>query len=392
MKISSWPYFDDEQIEKVVNVLKKGKVNSWHGNETKNFEKEFASWSNNQYAIAIANGSLALSSAYLSLNIGEGDEVITTPRTFIATASSISLLKAVPIFADVDINSGNISAENIEPLINKKTKAISVVHLAGWPADMINIKKLAKQYNLALIEDCAQSHGARIKLNDNFKSVGSFGDVAAWSFCQDKIISTGGEGGMITTDNNKIFKRIWSLKDHGKSYELSLKKSDSYSFRWLHENFGSNFRLTEMQSAIGRSQLRLMDDWHQKRTRNAMILFEILNHISNLRIPMPSSNIVHAWYKFYCYLEEDSLSIGWDRERIINEIREQSYPAFSGSCSEIYLENCFKKNLSKNQKRLKNAKSLGDTSLMFLVHPTITVDEMKEYAFAIKKVLNKAKR
>ena len=295
MKISSWPYFDDEQIEKVVNVLKKGKVNSWHGNETKNFEKEFASWSNSKYAIAIANGSLALSSAYLSLNIGEGDEVITTPRTFIATASSISLLKAVPIFADVDINSGNISAENIEPLINKKTKAISVVHLAGWPADMIKIKKLAKQYNLALIEDCAQSHGAKIKLNDNFKSVGSFGDVAAWSFCQDKIISTGGEGGMITTDNNKIFKRIWSLKDHGKSYDLSLKKSDSYSFRWLHDNFGSNFRLTEMQSAIGRSQLNLMNEWHQIRTRNAMILSKILNQISILRIPMPPENMVHAW-------------------------------------------------------------------------------------------------
>ena len=392
MKISSWPYFDDEQIEKVVNVLKKGKVNSWHGNETKNFEKEFASWSNNQYAIAIANGSLALSSAYLSLNIGEGDEVITTPRTFIATASSISLLKAVPIFADVDINSGNISAENIEPLINKKTKAISVVHLAGWPADMINIKKLAKQYNLALIEDCAQSHGARIKLNDNFKSVGSFGDVAAWSFCQDKIISTGGEGGMITTDNNKIFKRIWSLKDHGKSYELSLKKSDSYSFRWLHENFGSNFRLTEMQSAIGRSQLRLMDDWHQKRTRNAMILFEILNKITILRIPMPPDNMIHAWYKFHCYIKEDSLLDGWDRDRIINEIRNKSFPAFSGSCSEIYLEKCFRKNSTTNQERLKNARSLGDSSLMFLVHPTITVDEMKEYALVIKKVLNKAKR
>lgn len=392
MKISSWPYFDDTQIEKVINVLKKGKVNSWHGNETKNFEKEFASWSNSNYAIAIANGSLALSSAYLSLNIGEGDEVITTPRTFIATASSISLLKAVPIFADVDINSGNISAENIEPLINKKTKAISVVHLAGWPADMIKIKKLAKQYNLALIEDCAQSHGAKIKLNDNFKSVGSFGDVAAWSFCQDKIISTGGEGGMITTDNNKIFKRIWSLKDHGKSYDLSLKKSDSYSFRWLHDNFGSNFRLTEMQSAIGRSQLNLMNEWHQIRTRNAMILSKILNQISILRIPMPPENMVHAWYKFHCYIKENSLKDGWDRDRIINEIRSKSYPAFSGSCSEIYLEKCFRENLSKNQKRLKNAKSLGETSLMFLVHPTITVNEMKEYAFSIKKVLDTAKR
>ena len=392
MKISSWPYFDDKQIEKVVNVLKKGKVNSWHGNETKNFEKEFARWSNNKYAIAIANGSLALSSAYLSLNIGRGDEVITTPRTFIATASSISLLKAVPVFADVDINSGNITAKSIEPLITKKTKAISVVHLAGWPAEMIEIKKLAKEYNLYIIEDCAQSHGAKIKLNDNFKSVGSFGDVAAWSFCQDKIISTGGEGGMITTDNIEIFKRIWSLKDHGKSYELSLKKTESYCFRWLHENFGSNFRLTEMQSAIGRSQLNLMNDWHQKRTRNAMILFKILNKITNLRIPIPPDNLIHAWYKFHCYIKVDSLQNGWNRDRIVNEIRKKSYPAFSGSCSEIYLEKCFKNNSIKKQKRLKNAKSLGESSLMFLVHPTITIDQMKEYALTIKSILDKAKR
>ena len=392
MKISPWPYFDDEQIGQVVNVLKKGKVNSWHGNETKNFEKEFASWSNNKYAIAIANGSLALSSAYLSLNIGKGDEVITTPRTFIATASSISLLKAVPIFADVDINSGNITAKNIEPLISKKTKAISVVHLAGWPAEMIEIKKLAKEYKLNVIEDCAQSHGAKIKLNGDFKSVGSFGDVAAWSFCQDKIISTGGEGGMITTDNNEIFKRIWSLKDHGKSYELSFKKTDSYCFRWLHENFGSNFRLTEMQSAIGRSQLKLMNDWHQKRTRNAMILYEILSQITNLRIPIPPDNLIHAWYKFHCYIRENSLLDGWNRDRIVNEIRKKSYPAFSGSCSEIYLEKCFKKNSIKKQKRLMNAKSLGESSLMFLVHPTITIDQMKEYALTIKSILDIAKR
>ena len=392
MKISSWPYFDKAQISKVTKVLKSGKVNYWTGNETKNFEKEFAHWSDNKYAIAVANGSLALSSAYLSLNIGEGDEVITTPRTFIATASSISLLKGIPIFADVDINSGNITAKTIEPLITKKTKAISVVHVGGWPADMIEISDLAKKYNLALIEDCAQCHGGKVKKGSEFKSVGSFGDIATWSFCQDKIISTGGEGGTVTTNNKYLSKKVWSLKDHGKSPDLINDKITSNKFKWLHEDFGSNFRLTEMQSAIGRIQLRLLEDFHKKRKRNALILIENLKDLTNIRIPIPPVNIIHAWYKFYCYLKKDSLLPEWNRERIIDEINNQSYPAFSGSCSEIYLEKCFVKYQKKRNSRLPNAMSLGENSLMFLVHPTITTNEMKRYSNAIRKVLLKAKR
>ena len=392
MKISPWPYFDEKQIEKVADVLKTGKVNSWFGDETNKFEKEFANWSNNKYAIALANGSLALSSAYLSLNIREGDQVITTPRTFIATASSISLLKAMPIFADVDIDSGNITAETIEPLINKRTKAISVVHLGGWPAEMEKICQLAKKYKLSLIEDCAQSHGAKIKIGSDFQSVGSFGDIAAWSFCQDKIISTGGEGGMVTTNNKSLFKKVWSIKDHGKSYDLVFKKTNSKSFRWLHENFGSNFRLTEMQSAIGRIQLKLIHNWQKIRTRNALILIESLKELSNLRIPIPPNNIIHAWYKFHCYVNLDSLLEDWSRDRIIDEINAHSYPAFSGSCSEIYLEKCFSKYQKSKKLSLKNASHLGRSSLTFLIHPTITKTEMENYAMVIKKVLKKAQK
>ena len=392
MNISPWPYFDEKQIKIVSDILRSGKVNYWTGEETKNFEKEFASWSDNNYAIALANGSLALSSAYLALKIGEGDEVITTPRTFIATSSSICLLKAKPIFADVDLNSGNITAKSIEPLITKKTKAISVVHIGGWPAEMIEISKLAKHYNLSLIEDCAQAHGGKIKVEDEFKSVGSFSDIAAWSFCQDKIISTGGEGGMITTNNKDLYKRIWSLKDHGKSYELSLNKLNSNGFRWLHNSFGSNFRLTEMQSAIGRIQLSLMKEWHKKRTRNANILIKILKDSTNLRIPLPPKNIIHAWYKFYCYIKKDSLLNDWSRERVIKEIKKENFPAFSGSCSEIYLEKCFDGYSNSYNKRLMNARSIGEDSLMFLVHPTISEIEMEKYALTIKKILMKAKK
>ena len=392
MNISPWPYFDEQQIKSVSNVLNSGKVNYWTGEETKNFEKEFAKWSNNNYSIALANGSLALSASYLALKIGNGDEVITTPRTFIATSSSICLLKAKPVFADVDLNSGNITAQSIEPLITKRTKAISVVHIGGWPADMIEISKLAKNYNLSLIEDCAQAHGGKIKVDGEFKSVGSFSDVAAWSFCQDKIISTGGEGGMITTSNEDLYKKIWSIKDHGKSYNLSLNKTKSNKFKWLHNNFGSNFRLTEIQSAIGRIQLTLMEDWHKKRTRNANILFKILKDLTNVRIPMPPTNLIHAWYKFHCYIKKDSLSKEWSRERIIDEINQKNLPAYSGSCSEIYLEKCFQKYSNSYNKRLINARSLGENSLMFLVHPTIKPSEMEEYGLIIKEVLIKAKK
>ena len=392
MNIPPWPYFDEKQINTVSNVLRSGKVNYWTGEETKNFEKEFARWSNNNYAIALANGSLALSSAYLALKIGEGDEVITSPRTFVATSSSICLLKAKPIFADVDLNSGNITARSIEPLITKKTKAISVVHIGGWPAEMIEISKLAKTYNLSIVEDCAQAHGGKIKSGNQFKSVGCFSDIATWSFCQDKIISTGGEGGMVTTNNENLYKKIWSLKDHGKSYELILKQEKSDTFRWLHNSLGSNFRLTEMQSAIGRIQLNLIEDWHKKRTRNAEILIEILKDLTNLRIPIPPKNIIHAWYKFHCYIKKDSLSNTWSRERIIREINQEKFPAFSGSCSEIYLEKCFQEYSNSYDKRLINARSLGENSLMFLVHPTIKPKEMEKYALTIKKVLIKAKK
>ena len=392
MKIPSWPFFEQDEIHKVSEILKSGKVNYWTGQETRFFENEFSKWSNNNYGIALANGSLALSSAYLSLNIGENDEVITTPRTFIATASSLCLLKAKPIFADVDINSGNITAETIEPLINKKTKAISVVHIGGWPAEMKIIKNLAEKYNLSLVEDCAQAHGAKIKDKDKYYSVGSFGDVAAWSFCQDKILTTGGEGGMVTTNKKELFKKIWSIKDHGKSYELTFKNNQSHSFRWLHENFGSNFRLTEMQSAIGRLQLSKLDEWNKIRTRNANILIKHLKDLPNLIVPIPRKGLIHAWYKFNCYLNFDAISSDWNRERIINEIRNEKYPAFSGSCSEIYLEKCFKKNNIFQNKRLKNARKLGETSLMFLLHPTIDINNMEAYSKIIRKVLLKAIR
>ena len=390
MTISTWPQFDSEQIAKVSEVLRSGKVNYWTGKEVKAFEKDYSDWAGTKNAIALANGSVALSAAYLAIGLGPGDEIITTPRTFIATASAAVLIGARPIFADVDPNSGAITPETIEPLITPRTKAISVVHLAGWPADIAAICDLAKSYKLFVVEDCAQAHGASLLIDGIKKSVGSFGDIAAWSFCQDKIISTGGEGGMITTSDSKFDEIVWSLKDHGKSKESLKQKDYPLGFRWLHEKFGSNLRLTELQSAIGRLQLRHLPEWTDIRTRNALCMAKALDSISTVRVPLPPDDLTHAWYKFYCYIKPSSLSDGWDRDRIVAEIMSRNYPAFHGGCSEIYLEKCFQKANITPSRRLKIASELGETSLMFLVHPTITEEEMLDYSDVVKSILRRA--
>ena len=388
--LSRWPSFGEDELSAVSNVLSSGNVNYWTGTETKYFEKEFSQYTSIPYSIAVANGSLALSSCYLAAGLKPGDEVITTPRTFIATASSLVLLRVKPIFADVDHDSGCITAQSIEPLITSKTKAISVVHLSGWPADMTAICELAASRNLVVIEDCAQAHGAAILTDKQWRSVGSFGQLAAWSFCQDKILTTGGEGGMITTSNQSYWHHMWSLKEHGKSYNEVMAPSDDKGYRWLHNRFGSNFRMTEMQSAIGRIQLRQLDKWNRKRATNADIVYNTLSNCSLIRLPLPPDNYRHAWYKFHVYINPDALSSGWSRDQILNEIASMGYPGLSGSCSEIYLEKCFKEaGLAPNQ-RLPIARELGETSILFLVHPTITSDQMERYMTAVHTVLMRA--
>ena len=388
MPLAPWPQFDTEQIEAVSRVLASGMVNTWTGQETTAFEQEFAAWCGSSHAIALANGSLALSAAYLAIGLGAGDELITTPRTFIATASSAVLLGTRPVFADVDADSGAITAESIAPLITARTKAIAVVHLGGWPADMPAICDLARSHGLAVIEDCAQAHGACI----NGQSVGSFADVAAWSFCQDKIMSTAGEGGMVTTSRPELWDAMWAFKDHGKTHEAVFGREHPPGFRWLHERFGSNFRLTELQSAIGRLQLQRLPQWTAARTRNALLLAEALVDLPAVRVPLTAEGLVHAWYKFYAFVQPEALAAGWSRDRILAEIAGLGYPALSGSCSEIYLEKCFQDAGLAPTERLPVARLLGETSLMFLVHPTITPEQIAGYAEAVRAVVKRACR
>ena len=387
MEFEKWPYYDTEQINAVCNTLISGNVNYWTGTQTKQFEENFAKWCGTKYSIALANGTAALDASYKSLRLENDDEVITTPRTFIATSSSAIINGLKPIFADVDADSGNISPTSISERITKRTKAIAVVHIGGWPAEIKKILDIAKTYNLKVIEDCSQAHGAAIKINEKFKSVGSFGDVSTWSFCQDKIMTTGGEGGMITTNSSDIWEFIWSFKDHGKSYKEVHNNKNKEGFKWLHENIGSNLRLTEMQSALGNIQLERIHEWNKIRSKNASIISNKIKDLDIIRVPTIPENVRHAWYKYYCYLKPKNIKSDWSRTRIIKEINKIGFPAFEGGCGEIYLEKIFKKFALTPDIRLPVAKRLSETSLMFVVHPTISLENMEIYADSIRKVL-----
>lgn len=385
---SPWPSYSDEEAEVVARVLRSNKVNYWTGEETKSFEREFAKWIGIDHAVAMANGTVSLDAVWKVLGIGPDDEVITTPRSFIASASSIVMAGGWPVFADVDRNSQNITPESVTPLINKRTRAILCVHHAGWPCDMAGFRKLADAHGLALIEDCAQAHGAAI----GGRSVGTFGDMSAWSFCQDKIITTGGEGGMVTTADNALRNALWSVKDHGKSYDAVHSRQKEPGFRWLHESWGSNWRMTEMQGAIGRIQLRRMSEWHAARKRNAEMLADAFRDMPALRVPLPEKGIEHAWYRFSAFVRPEALADGWTRDRILLEVAEAGVPCFSGGCPEIYREKIFIDTGLAPRQRLPAAAELGETSLMFLVHPTLTENEIATTIEAVASVVWRATR
>ena len=380
-----WPHFEEEEIAAAAHVLQSGRVNYWTGEEVRSFEKEFADYVGTGYSVALANGTLALELALHALGIGPGDEVITTSRTFIASASAVVMRGAEPVFADVDPESQNLTAETIRRALTPRTKAIIAVHLAGWPCDMDSIMELAAEHGLKVIEDCAQAQGARWR----GKMVGSFGDAAAFSFCQDKIMTTGGEGGMLVTSHRHVWERAWSFKDHGKSYDAVYNRSHPSGFRWLHESFGTNWRMTEMQGAIGRVLLKKVPGWIERRRRNADLLRQSLGGLEALRIPKPPAQAEHAWYKFYAFVEPSLLRPGWSRDRILAEIESRGIPCFSGSCSEIYLEKAFESG-GRPTDRLPVARLLGDTSLMFLVHPTLGDEEMVRCGEIVSEVVTLA--
>lgn len=389
---SPWPSFTTEEADAVRDVLLSNKVNYWTGTECRDFEREFAAWCGVPHAVALANGTLALDVALKALGIGPGDEVVVTPRTFMASVSCVVNAGATPVFADVDADTGNLSAATIAAALSPRTRAVIVVHLAGWPCDMDPIMALAGQHGFKVIEDCAQAHGARYK----GRSVGSIGHIGAWSFCQDKIMTTAGEGGMVTTNDEALWRAMWAYKDHGKSYAAVYERAHPPGFRWVIEGFGTNWRMLEVQAAVGRIQLRRMQEWTARRTAHAQAIWAACQGFACVRVPdfaaamarAPGS--VHAHYKCYVYVRPEALAPGWSRDRIVDAINALGVPCYQGSCSEVYLEKAFDGTGWRPAERLPVARALGETSLMFLVHPTLTAGEVQQTCAAIRQVLGQA--
>lgn len=385
---SPWPSYTQEEADAVARVLLSNRVNQWTGDEVKSFQDEFAAWCGVPHAIALGNGTLALDLCWKVLGIGPGDEVVVTPRTFMASASSIATAGATPIFADVDPDSQNITPETVARVLSPRTKAVLLVHLAGWPCDMDGFRDLAKAHNLLLVEDCAQAHGAARR----GAPVGSQSDIAAWSFCQDKIMTTGGEGGMVTLSDKARWLKGWSYKDHGKDWDAMFNRQHPPGPRLVHDSFGSNWRMLEMQAVIGRIQLQRMPQWHAARRRNANTILAACSNLPALRVPGIPDDVTHAFYRAYAFVRPEALKSGWSRDRIIAEINALGVPVYHGSASEIYLEKAFENTASRPSARLPVAQALGETSIMFLVHPTLTDDEISRTCAALQDVLRQAQR
>jgi len=386
----SWPHYGSDEIAAVTRVLRSGKVNQWTGQEVFNFEKEYARSLGVKYAVALANGSVALDMALMALGVGVGDEVIVPSRSFVASASCVALRGAIPVFCDIDRESQNINVDNIKKVFSKKTRAVIAVHLAGWPCELDSIRDYCKSKDIYLIEDCAQAHGAKYK----GKSAGSFGDVSCFSFCQDKIITTGGEGGLLVTNSKRIWQKVWSFKDHGRDYGAVFRKNNSRSFIWAVSSFGSNYRMTEVQAAIGRIMLKKLDGWVEKRRKLAQILNDGFTGMPALKTTIPAKGFYHSYYKYYVYVKLEELKINWSRDKILQELADRGIVCGSGACSEVYLEKAFKDYRRKLglpiQKRFPVAKMLGETSLMFQVHPILTEADMDYIVEVMKRIMNKA--
>ena len=384
----AWPYYAPDEIAAATQVLESGRVNYWTGEQGRAFEREYAAYVGVRHGVAMMNGTVALELALRALGIGPGDEVVVTPRSFFASVSTVVMAGARPVFADVDPDSQNITAATIEAVLTPRTKAVMPVHLAGWPCDMPAIMALADSRGLVVIEDCAQANGARV----GGRMAGSFGQVNTFSFCQDKIITTGGEGGLVVTDDEALWQAVWSAKDHGKSWEAVYERAHEPGFRWLHEGLGSNWRMTEMQAAIGRVQLGKLEGWLARRRRNAGILVSRLRDLAALRVPTPPGGVEHAWYKLYAFVRPEALKTGWDRDRVMQEIAARGIFCGSGSCPEIYREKAIRDLDLAPAERLPVARMLGETSLMLLVHPTLDDEAMHKAADIVETVVREATR
>lgn len=379
---SKWPNYDVNILTKITTLLQSGKTNYLVGKEGLLFEKNFSKFYKIKYANAVANASLGLELSLLSLNLNKGDEVIVTPRSYHSSVSCVIRAGLTPVFADIDRQTMNICPKSIRKNISKKTKAIICVHLYGMPCKMNDIIKLSKEYKIKVIEDCSQAHGSKI----GRKYVGSFGDISVFSYCQDKIISTGGEGGMIATNNKKLNDKIWSLKEIGKNKDKFIKiNSLSNNFPYVHDTIGTNARITEIQSCIGNYQLKKLKNYIRVRNENAKIFFNKLKNCKYLIIPNHNSQIIHSYYRYTVIINNKKLS----RSILMKNLKKKGVTCTVGGCPTIYNERYFVKNFNINKKNYPNAEYLKNRTLSFLVDQTINKKDIKKVCSILLDQINK---
>ncbi|WP_214405097.1 DegT/DnrJ/EryC1/StrS family aminotransferase [Pseudonocardia lacus] len=382
-----WPHFDDDERAAAAAVLASGRVNYWTGEHGRAFEREFADWAGVEHAVAVANGTVALEIALRALGVGPGDEVVVPAATFIATASAVVACGAQPVVVDVDPRTQCLTAATVEPALTGRTAAVVVVHLGGFPADAEPVVRLARRAGLAVVEDCAQAHGAR----RDGRRVGTFGDVAAWSFCQDKIMTTAGEGGAITTADRRLWRRCWEYKDHGKNHDAVSAPAPRPGFRYVHDSFGTNARMSEIQAAVGRRQLRKVDGWVATRRALADRLTAGLADVPALRLPAAPAGVAHAYYRYYVHLRPELLGAGWDRDRVVAALVAEGIPATHGGGAEIHRERAFR-STGHPPAVLANAAALARTSLTLPVHHRMADTDVDQVLLAVHKVLAEAGR
>ncbi|WP_435418764.1 DegT/DnrJ/EryC1/StrS family aminotransferase [Parerythrobacter aurantius] len=389
--ISTWPRHEDDEIAAALKVLQSGRVNSLvHGDETRAFEHEFADYVGVPHAIAVANGTVSIELALRALGIGPGDEVIVPARSFFATTSAVVAVGALPVFADVEPATQNIDPDSVIRMISADTRAIICVHLAGQPCDMDRLCAVASANGLFLVEDCAQAHGAKW----GGRPVGSFGDAGSFSFCTDKIISTGGEGGMLVLKDDAAWQRAWAYKDHGKNPHRLTGQGNGPAgeYRFLHDSFGSNFRITEVQAAIGRRQLAKLDEWIAIRDKNAgALLGEASRHPAVKLIPLPEA-ARHAYYKCYIRLDLDKLPAGVSRADIIGALQANGIQCGSGSCPDMSREKAFDGLKIRRDGNLSNAARLAKETIMFQVDHTLDDARTAWFGRSLADALNRVSR
>jgi len=336
--LKGWPNFDDKAIKAVEDVLRSGKVNYWTGPQGMKFEEKFAEWQGSKYAISVATGTAALHVSLASMGIGPGDEVIVPSYTFIASSFSIVQAGAIPRFADVNIDDHCISVESAEKLVNERTKAIMPVHLYGNVCKMDEINAFARKHNLFVLEDNAEAFGGYYK----GKKTGTLGDIAGCSFCQNKTFTTGGEGGMVTTDNEDYAWLARSFRDHGYDVKqrLSLLELEQ-KLPYIHNMVGWNYRMTEMQSAIGLAELDRIDNWNlANRRRNAHIIIEKIQDLPQvLYKPIDTDERRNGWYTMAFSLDIENMKC--DIKEFVNTVVAEGATVWKVFWPQCHTEGAF---------------------------------------------------